>query len=221
MEIGYGDTSSADTQADNLADLDFEPDASALEDMQLAADPSTLPDDKPATRTRARQADDSPRNASSRPPSLDEWVKFFNNVVLKSAASWYIDYAFRGIDEDMLSEREVDRIALSDDERKMIAVPFAELSNKSKIMRKHGRVIVSSGDAIQATIVLGAWARRVNRIAAKYRKQPVKVNDMRVNGSNHNGSSGQGSPQATQQATGTNGGFFPPWYSGPVYPGSG
>lgn len=214
----------ADTQAANLADLDFEPDTSALEDIQLAAGPGTLPaEDKPATRTRStsRTADDSPRNAKAGPPSLDEWTKFFHRIVVKTAADWYLDYAFRGIDEESLTDHELDRLKLSEDERKTISVPFAELSNKSKFMRKHGRVIVSSGDAIQAVIVMGAWMNRVNRIAARHKKQDVKVTDVRMNGSNPNGSSGQGASQAGFPATGANGGHFAEWYTGPVVPGSG
>ena len=132
---------------------------------------------------------EAPREASSKPPSLDEWTSFFGKVVLKVTCDWYLSFAFRGIDEDMLSDRELDRLAMTDDERQVIAVPLAELSSKSKFMRKHGRSIVATGDALKAMVAIGAWMSRVNRIAAKYRPKNATI---RVNGMNANGNSGQG-----------------------------
>lgn len=164
--------------------------------------------------------DDSPRDAKAGPPSLDEWTKFFSRIALRLACDWYLSFAFRGIDEDLLTDREIERLAMTDDERKRIAVPFAELSHKSKFMRKHGRMIVSSGDAFDAAITFGAWMSRVNRIANRYRKR-----DIRVNGATANGSSGPSSPQAGANGystVGTHGGRFPDGFNGRVYgPGSG
>jgi hypothetical protein len=160
-----------------------------------------------------------PRDATTKPPTLDEWTNFFGRVVLRVTCDWYLSYAFRGIDEDSLSDREIERLAMTDDERKMISVPLAELSNKSKFMRKHGRAIVASGDSFNALIVMGAWMSRVNRIANKYRP---KVTKGRMNGGNPNGSSGQGTSQATgnQYTEGTGNGRIPNGY--PIYrPGSG
>lgn len=180
------------------------------------------PGESPVPSTRGRRSRDKsdtpPRQAKTGPPSLDEWTGFFSRVVLRVVTEYYISYAFRGIDEEMLTDREVERLAMSDDERQTIAVPFAEISNKSKFMRKHGRMIVASGDAFNALVVLGMWASRVNRIAAKYRpKQPKS--QVRINGmSASNGSSGQGSPEATG-AEGSTGGFVPPGFT--VFPGSG
>jgi hypothetical protein len=155
-------------------------------------------------RNRAKKDDDSFRDtASSRPPSLDEWTKFFSRIVLKVTCDWYLSYAFRGIDEDALSDREVERLALTDEEKRMVAIPFAELSNKSKFMRKHGRTIVSSGDAFNAMIVMGAWMSRVNRIASKYRPRVVKG---KMNGASPNGDSRQGTQQASPNFEGTTGG---------------
>jgi hypothetical protein len=173
------------------------------------------------SRSKKEKEDTGPRDATTRPPSLDEWEKFFSKIVLRMACDWYLAYAFRGIDEDMLTEREVERLTLSDDERKTIAVPFAELSNKSKLLRKHGRTIVSSGDAFNAMVVMGAWISRVNRIAAKYR--PKQAPRVRVNGVEHNGSSGQGTQDANSSPfpTGAHGGHFPPGWSGGVVRGSG
>jgi hypothetical protein len=160
----------------------------------------------------------TPREATSKPPTVDEWQKFFANVVMKMIASWYLSFAFRGIDEDLLSEREVERLALTDDERQLISVPFAELANKSKILRKHGRAIVASGDSVHALMVIGAWMARVNRIAAKYRPRQPR---MQMNGVSQNGSSRQSTSQASGDAftRGTGNGQVPNGYR--VYnPGS-
>lgn len=167
-------------------------------------------------RSATDDSNSGARDATGKPPSLDEWVNFFGKVVLKISCDWYLSYAFRGIDEDMLTDREIDRLAMSDDERKLIATPLAELSNKSKFMRKHGRTIVASGDSFRAMVVLGAWMSRVNRIAAKYRPRHAQV---KVN--MPNGSSGQ-APQTTNGATyaGSQNGHVPSGY--PVYrPGTG
>lgn len=168
---------------------------------------------------RDSKGKDTPRDATTKPPSLDEWSSFFSKIVLRLATDWYLAYAFHGVDEDMLSEREVERLALTDDERKTIAVPFAELSNKSKFMRKHGRMIVSSGDAFNAFVVMGAWVSRVNRIASKYKPRNTTV---KVNGVAYNGSSGQGTEESESPfPTGAHGGHFPPGWSGGVVRGSG
>lgn len=161
------------------------------------------------------------RDATTKPPSLDEWQNFFSRIVLKTACQWYINYAFRGIDEDMLTDREVERLVMSDDERQLISTPLAELSNKSKFMRKHGRTIVATGDSFQAFVVLGAWMSRVNRIAAKYRPRNPRIR-VNMNGANGNGSSGQSTPQTNGNsfAEGTTGGRVPNGY--PIYrPGTG
>lgn len=163
-----------------------------------------------ARRTRNRETPRTPREAKTGPPSLDEWTGFFSRVVLRVVTEYYISYAFRGIDEELLTEREVERLAMSDDERKLIAVPFAEISNKSKFMRKHGRMIVASGDAFNALVVLGMWASRVNRIATKYRPRQPK-SQVRIHS---NGSSGPGTQEATG-AEGSAGGYVPPGF--PVF----
>lgn len=156
-----------------------------------------------------------PRDAKAGPPTLDEWQNFFSRVVLRLVVEWYISYAFRGIDEDVLTERELDRLAMTDDERQLISVPIAELSHKSKIMRKHGRMIVASGDAINSLVVLAAWASRVNRIAAKHRPKVRKGTVI------NNGSSGQSTGEAASPQAGANGGRIPEWFSGPIFPGPG
>lgn len=180
------------------------------------ADNSRTSASSPKTRRlsaiRGDRSNGTPRDATSKPPSLDEWQNFFGKIVLRVACDWYLNYAFRGIDEEMLTDREIERLALTDDERRLIVTPIAELSSKSKLMRKHGRTIVSSGEAFQSLIVLGAWFSRVNRIAAKYRP---RVAQMRVN----NGSSGQSaSASNATYSEGANGGRVANGF--PIYRGS-
>jgi hypothetical protein len=199
---------------ENLTPEDFRstmgPTADEVVDAIIVDSP---PDDKPAARSRSRSRapkdESEPRDPKAGPPSLDEWSKFFSRVVLRVATQWYLNYAFRGIDEDTLSEREIERLALTDEERKTIAVPFAELSNKSKFMRKHGRTLVASGDAFNSMVVMGAWMSRVNKIAAKHRPPKVRINnEYRRPG-----------PESGEQASGATGGRVPNGY--PIFPGTG
>jgi hypothetical protein len=126
--------------------------------------------------SRLRQKPESPppaREAKPGIPSLDEWLDFFSRIVLRVACDWYIEWAFHGVDENSLTDREIERIQLSEEERKRIAVPLAELSHKSKFMRKHGRTIVASGGAFDAIVALGTWTSRVNRIARKHKPKTM------------------------------------------------
>jgi hypothetical protein len=106
-------------------------------------------------------------------PALDEWMDFWSRIFLRVVLDWYIDLAFRGIDETIISDRDIARLQLTDDERKRIATPLAELSHKSKLMRRYGRTIIASGGAFDAIVTLGAWTSRVNRIARKYKPHTV------------------------------------------------
>lgn len=205
----------------SMQDLGAE-DIGEVIEAELVEEPESV---KPADRGRSRARTGSrektattsraPRDAKAGPPSLDEWQNFFSRVVLRLVTEWYINYAFRGIDEDTLSDKELDRLAMTDDERQMIAVPFAELSHKSKLMRKYGRTIVASGDAINSLVVLAAWASRVNRIASKHRPKVQKSRTV------INGSSGQSTPTTEGPSGGANGGRIPEWFQGPIFPGSG
>ena len=116
----------------------------------------------------SRRKDGGTGAPSSGPPKVDEWLDFFSRIVLRAGSDWYIDHAFRGIDENVLSEREVKRIQLKEVERDRIARPFAELANKTKFTRKHGRSIIATSESIESIIALGMWVSRVNRIRAKY-----------------------------------------------------
>lgn len=112
--------------------------------------------------------------AKSSPPRIDEWQDFFSRIVIRSACNYYIELAFRGIDEDLLTDREIERIKMQQDERDRIAKPFAEFCCKNKYMRRHGRLIIASGGMSDSLIALGMWQHRVNRIAKKYRTRTVK-----------------------------------------------
>lgn len=103
-------------------------------------------------------------------PKIDEWMDFFSRVLIRTATDFAIDMAFRGIDEDLLSDREIDRVRLSDEERHRIAKPMAEFAYKNKFARKHGREILATAGSIDALLQLGVWYTRMSRIAQKYRK---------------------------------------------------
>ena len=120
------------------------------------------------------EAPPPPREAKPGIPSLDEWMDFFSRIVLRVSCDWYLEWAFRGVDENTLTDREIDRIQLTLEERQRIAVPLAELSHKSKFMRRHGRTIVASGGAFDAIVALGTWTSRVNRIARKHKPHTVQ-----------------------------------------------
>lgn len=122
-----------------------------------------------------------PREAKASIPTIDEWQDFWSRIALRVACDYYIDMAFRGVDENAISDRDIERIRLKDDERMRIATPLAEFSHKNKFMRKHGRTIVASGGMFDALVTLGQWTSRVNRVARKYRPKTVhgKVVDER------------------------------------------
>lgn len=171
------------------------------------------------------------RDAKSGQPNIDEWMHFFSKVCIRVATDFYIDYAFREVDEDELSDNEIQRIKLTDIERDRMARPFAEYSNKSKFMKKHGRMIIASADSIDAVLQMGMWFARVNRIASKYkgtRKRAPRVRPVRASpifqptpqpqpefeDRSEDVSSGQSSPSRTDH--------WRPDIRGPVYnPGGG
>jgi hypothetical protein len=143
-----------------------------------------------------------PRDAKPGIPALDEWLDFFSRILLRVACDWYIDFAFSGVDENALTDRDIQRIQMTEEERKRIAVPLAELSHKSKFMRKHGRTIIASGGAFDAIIALGAWTRRVQRIARKHKPRTVQ-------GRVVNERSGQSAPSSAGNGyAGANGGHI-------------
>lgn len=146
-------------------------------------------------------------------PDVDEWLDFFSRIVLRTLLDWYVDYAFRGIDEDLVTDRDLERLALSKDERNEIAAPLAEYANKNKFTRKHGREIVALADSMESMIVLTRYVMRVNRIARKYRpkqnKRPSRMNLRAESGVEANGNFGQ---DTSGFIPGANNGRFPAGY---------
>lgn len=132
------------------------------EPSRIRADYEPPPDGKDSDR------------AKTSPPRIDEWQDFFSRVIIKSATNYYLELAFRGIDEDLITDADVDRIKMNQEERDRIAKPFAELVNKIKFMRKHGRMIIAGGGIGDSLIALGMWHHRVARIARKYRNRTVR-----------------------------------------------
>lgn len=174
---GNGDTDSAPGRftAESVSPEDFD----FFGGPEAAGDviDGEIVDDQPEPGSR-RIKSDTPaaldRGAKSGIPNIDEWMHFFSKVVIRLSTDFYIDYAFRDVDEDALSDREIDRIKLTDIERDRMARPFAEYSNKSKFMKKHGRMVIASADSIDAIIQMGMWFSRVNRIAGKHRGTRAK-----------------------------------------------
>jgi hypothetical protein len=159
------------------------------------------PQSKLKSRVDEKRRDNTDETGpSSGPPKVDEWLDFFSRIILRAASDWYIDKAFRGIDEDKLSEREVARIQLNAPERDRIARPFAELANKTKFTRKHGRSIIATADSIESLWALGMWFSRVNRIAMKYKPRHSKP-PIRTGGRVTNERTGQSEP-ATSNGSG-------------------
>lgn len=157
-----------------------------LDDLYLPAEPDPSPfaaaadadetDLLPARRSRVKASREPPKDtggkAKNGPPHIDEWQDFFSRTLIRAATNFYIEQAFRGIDEDQLTEREITRIAMSEDERDTIARPFAEVANKLKFTRRHGRTIIAFAGTADSVIALGIWFSRVSRIARKYRNTP-------------------------------------------------
>lgn len=117
---------------------------------------------------RDKKSDDE-KPPKAGPPTLDEWMKFFSGILVKGLTEGYIQLVFRDVDENLLTDREVEKIQMTDAERDRIAKPFAELANKLKITRKHGRTVISAAGTVDSLWAIGIWMGRVNRIAMKYR----------------------------------------------------
>lgn len=109
--------------------------------------------------------------ASGSFPKLDEWLDFFSRVVVGMLTDLAVEFCFRGVDEELLTEREVQAIKLDKEERDRIAKPMAEYAYKNKFTRKHGREIIGLAGSIDAVLQLGIWYARMSKIAAKYQAQ--------------------------------------------------
>ncbi len=149
-------------------------------DVNLPFDSETIPATESAFQAKRRQKSPLARIKSERPPmddrqakstmpTVDEYMHFFGDILIRLSTDYYIELVFRGVDESALTDREIEKISLTKDERDRIARPFAEFSYKNPYMRKHGRSVIALGDGIDAMFQLGIWLSRVNRIAASHR----------------------------------------------------
>lgn len=103
-------------------------------------------------------------------PSVDEWQDFIGRIVLTTVTDLYLDYALKGI-SDQLSDRELRQVRLSKQDLKDMAAPIATLAQGSKFAAKRGRALIAASDSIEAVIVMVLWMKKVNKIAKKYRPQ--------------------------------------------------
>lgn len=146
---------------------------------------------------------DGDNDAKTGPPKVGEWQDFFSRIVIKYGTDMYMNMMLRDIDPAVLEPSDLVQLALSADDRKAIARPFAEFANKSKAARKHGRMIVSSADSVESVMILLKWGRSVSRIGRKHRapkhrnKPPAQQHQHQhvtsQNGANGNGNIGPGS----------------------------
>lgn len=165
--------------------------ASSLDDDDLTPSPHPdWPGDRVKENVNKLLADEVPQSsarmdekpkvseedkAKAGPPTLAEWSDFFARLVLLTLAEWYVQWCFRGVPEEVISEDDLARCVLSKDERKAIALPMAELANKSALARKHGRKVIAFFESFESVILLGIWASKVHRIASKYRPRREKT----------------------------------------------
>jgi hypothetical protein len=113
-------------------------------------------------------------DAKSGPPKIGDWQKFISRIVIKYGTDIYMNFMLRDIDETTLTPAELSQLAITAEERNVIARPFAELANKSKLARKHGRMIIASADSVETTMILMKWARTVSRIGNRHRPPKPK-----------------------------------------------
>lgn len=113
------------------------------------------------------------RSISTRPPTAEEWQDFLGGTVLRLLTEGYLYMVlFRYVDESDLSPREREMTRLTKEELREIAAPVATVASKNKLARKHGRTVIASAESYESLIDLFFWAKRVSKIARKYR--PVK-----------------------------------------------
>lgn len=124
------------------------------------------------------------KRATTKAPSLDEWQDFIGRIVLTTLTDFYLDFALKGI-SDQLTDRELRQVRLSKQDLKDMAAPIATLAQGSKFAQKRGRALIAASDSIEAVIVMVLWMKKVNKIAKKYRpvqqRQPRTVRGNVVN----------------------------------------
>jgi hypothetical protein len=195
-----------DTQYFSVADDDEPPtpDVGSVIDNAIHVESSPVEVAKPEppiTTGFGRRRRKNPGDPKKTAPDTDEWMDFFSRIVIRFLTEWYVDWMFRGIGEDSVTDIDAAKLALTEDERDVIARPYAEFANKNPFLKKHGRQIVAFSDSFESTVILGKFFMRVNRIARKYKPQEKKPQrpSFRLHPeqeNNHNGNRGQGQESA-------------------------
>lgn len=166
------------------------PDPDKAIDAEIQEDPDKLSIHPFGNRNRK---DDG--RAKSGAPNVDEWLDFFSRIVIRFLTEWYVDFTFRKIDENLVTDSDAEKLLLTEDERNVIARPFAEYANKNPYLRKHGRQIVALADSFESMVIMAQWFARVNRIARKYTrmasKPVIKTGKEAVNVDNSQGAASQ------------------------------
>jgi hypothetical protein len=147
----------------------------------------------------------------SGPPTGQEWQDFFSRIVLKVAMEYYVDFVFRGVDENLITDADLERLRVRKEERDTIARPFAEYANKNTWTRKHGREILAAADSMESLVILGIWISRVNRIAKRYKpRKPQKGKATVINNGRERQASADGPPRENgNHVNGATGGHVP------------
>lgn len=183
----------------------------AMDIAELASDekpPKAVVPAKPKAEKREPLIDpEKPQRDATKsgPPTGQEWQDFFSRIVLKVAMEYYVDFVFRGVDENLITDADLERLRVRKDERDTIARPFAEYANKNTWTRKHGREILAAADSMESLVILGIWISRVNRIAKRYKPRKPAKGKVTVN---KNGSERQATadgPSGTNGNSGVNG----------------
>jgi hypothetical protein len=174
-------------------------------------------DDAPLVDPEKRQKE----KTKTGPPDPEEWLDFFSRIILKVGMNSYIDFAFRNVDEERVSEADLKRIQVTKEERDSIARPFGEYASKNPYTRKHGRQVVALTDSLESLLTLGIWIRRVNRVAKKYKpvkRQTIRPTTVLRESREANGANGQ---NPSDGISGTTGGYVRGDYGPIINPGGG
>jgi hypothetical protein len=138
-------------------------------DAAIGADDTSRPSGDSDLIPPERRERKKPTTPVAGPPSLSDWQDFFSRIIIRFLCEWYVDYAFRGVDDSIVTDADLAKITLSKEDREIIARPFSEYANKNPWARKHGREIVALADSIESLVILGTWVSRVNRVSRKYK----------------------------------------------------
>jgi hypothetical protein len=145
--------------------------------------------------------------AKTGPPKISDWQDFFSRIVIRYGTDFYMNLILRDIDPEQLKPSDWAQLTITAEERIAIARPFAELANKSKLARKHGRMIVSSADSVESAILLMKWGRSVSRISKKYSKPKDGKPKRSLMPRPHNHQTAPAAPAQQQNGAPANGNF--------------